>query len=1529
MKRNTTKLSFLLGFANELHETMTSSTENAIRELYLNMAEQVTNEMQIYKLSSRSAETARLREVVQIRSTHSKVEQDLKLLKPAMEGVDKADITRFISGLIAEKADTLLMRLTMKLVGNAKRIPLRELTHLWVPFLSLLLEVLEKHQLPLSTPRYQNIFAAILEVYLLKRVGKAPKHVWQPAMRSISCRCGLCLRVNQFLSESCSFDAIRIRGSSIAFDHVQHYLMGLREGISCDFTVDAASGTLTVTKRFKPDPTALKEWETKKKKVKNEIFAKFDQAKLRAILGAEYLWFTGFELLDNVVETEVHDENELPSPPVPPVPIVGRPVDNFIIGRPDLSTPSSQGYHPPVAAHHNPHHPLHQPTSTSFGYQGPQSGQALAQPVGTYYVLKHPLGQGERPPANPWAYAGPSTQPAQYGQKFQSGPPQNIQSAVSISSGSNGFAGSIQMTNNVNNQQLTTQINGSSGSISVIQNSSIQNNGYNYQTTHVQSNLERGRQLFFSEEATVIQRQFPSWNSDSILAELRRRWTAMPIDLVESYVNKATAVLNQPQAHCHPSFPAPFDSAPQHAGPSLTADDDLKAGREYYISTQMGSLRAQHPTYSHQLLLNTVLPAWNALPRSHREWFNKQALTQKQQQPQLPPLDNTRTMGSSRTQSIPSLSSITPPPPPAAAIQMPLTFFEGRLAVMREEAKVKPTTAFAIAKPAVDRHGMVIVRMGSTTQVSIPENDYRESKARLAPYPDVAHLDPCRKQLERGRTWWINKFKDDFLRLQYLPGKSEQQISELLGAEWESSLGMSDRLRTDDLGQIEDAKSGKARDQNTLSAQDRSSLNEFLSGWGNKRARTSYGGSTRRVGLSRTQAVGPLVGPSTGSNAWNDPPPSSSDEEDPASWKRAGDILPSTRMTGKRPSATTAASVMASSSVASAPISGYEVFAEELEAQLRKSHPSASAENLRSVIRKRWESMSESHRAVYATMAIDKAKLGSGTMTSSSSTPAAPSSTSSVSTSRKYDGFELYLNVEGPRVKRQHPEYSYDQVVETMRKRWNAMWPSKRIKWNTDAPVFARDQFKKAVFDELEDMFKNEDKGKATASSKPAAPSTSASTSGSSRARQADGFEFWIKFEERRFKQKNPKLTHEQAVAALRTQWDGMSNVAQLMYKEMAAKANANTNTTAKPTASQTPASSLATAATAIAAPSSAPSSSTAASITREEWERKYDGFNFYLNIEGRNLVETHETYDAIVAAMKAKWQELFPHEQASWGMLAESWRDHFRCRKDLFNELRSALLMPLDPDIPPPPTITTVAAPEEAITRYPESFKAPKSIRWEDWVKMYDGYAWFLSSQGHDFKQKHLDIDYGVVVEIMESRWKSMDEYERQKYESSARAFRTSWGGRRLFSKLRILCGLPEMPDVVQPAKTPAKPRTPYKSTWRGSGSKTASSLLSSSPTRPDPPASSPADQRGALTETQPNRMAAAATPGLSDKVAEIDITSAWAVKSGKLKIPPLGSTPRSGAGSGSASASAAASASRGVKRKAQADFIDLTLDD
>ncbi|KAK3330754.1 hypothetical protein B0H66DRAFT_73915 [Apodospora peruviana] len=58
------------------------------------------------------------------------------------------------------------MQLAMKVAGNASLIHQREFAPLWLPLLRDLIGILEKNEIPLSTPRYHHISAAILEEYV-------------------------------------------------------------------------------------------------------------------------------------------------------------------------------------------------------------------------------------------------------------------------------------------------------------------------------------------------------------------------------------------------------------------------------------------------------------------------------------------------------------------------------------------------------------------------------------------------------------------------------------------------------------------------------------------------------------------------------------------------------------------------------------------------------------------------------------------------------------------------------------------------------------------------------------------------------------------------------------------------------------------------------------------------------------------------------------------------------------------------------------------------------------------------------------------------------------------------------------------------------------------------------------------------------------------------------------------------------------------------------------------------------------------
>ncbi|MCV5191758.1 hypothetical protein OFC03_30905, partial [Escherichia coli] len=82
----------------------------------------------------------------------------------------------------------------------------------------------------------------------------------------------------------------------------------------------------------------------------------------------------------------------------------------------------------------------------------------------------------------------------------------------------------------------------------------------------------------------------------------------------------------------------------------------------------------------------------------------------------------------------------------------------------------------------------------------------------------------------------------------------------------------------------------------------------------------------------------------------------------------------------------------------------------------------------------------------------------------------------------------------------------------------DALTSTARSNYSNKAFAAAQHPLDKGIFTWLEDTFKRVAKDKATVSSAPAAQNYSASSSSSSGPPQHGGFEFWLKFEERKFR---------------------------------------------------------------------------------------------------------------------------------------------------------------------------------------------------------------------------------------------------------------------------------------------------------------------------------------------------------------------------------------------------------------------------
>ncbi|KAL2024236.1 hypothetical protein VTK56DRAFT_9392 [Thermocarpiscus australiensis] len=203
-------------------------------------------------------------------------------------GVTPQKLAVFVSDLLAGRVhDSLLARLALKIVADFGSIKPREFTSLWLPFLGQLVQVLKMHDVPLSTPRYRHLFAAILETYLARCVGPPPTQ-WNPRSRAVPCKCQVCSQVNHFLSSSLRAASIAPL-SQIEVDHVKHYVLPYANSLHCVFTLDDAAVDLR-----KGSLIDWQVWATKNDKAVAEL-GKLDDSAFRIILGDDYSGIFKFE----------------------------------------------------------------------------------------------------------------------------------------------------------------------------------------------------------------------------------------------------------------------------------------------------------------------------------------------------------------------------------------------------------------------------------------------------------------------------------------------------------------------------------------------------------------------------------------------------------------------------------------------------------------------------------------------------------------------------------------------------------------------------------------------------------------------------------------------------------------------------------------------------------------------------------------------------------------------------------------------------------------------------------------------------------------------------------------------------------------------------------------------------------------------------------------------------------------------------------------------------------------------------------
>ncbi|TKW52228.1 hypothetical protein CTA1_12806 [Colletotrichum tanaceti] len=198
-----------------------------------------------------------------------------------------ADLFCALLNLCPPPREDLAMPLVMKLVCFAPKMQAADFHPLWIPFLQKLLAILKTTKTPLTTPRYQQIFGAILESYRENYVGQKPSIPSSGPSNGmyprLNCPCHDCRQLEAFLANPathvCRFPVVKK-----ARHHLHKQIE--RHDIKCSHETDRSGPqeTLVVTKL---GPTMNAKYEAKQKRAA-EMFQSFDQTDLAILLGEDY-----------------------------------------------------------------------------------------------------------------------------------------------------------------------------------------------------------------------------------------------------------------------------------------------------------------------------------------------------------------------------------------------------------------------------------------------------------------------------------------------------------------------------------------------------------------------------------------------------------------------------------------------------------------------------------------------------------------------------------------------------------------------------------------------------------------------------------------------------------------------------------------------------------------------------------------------------------------------------------------------------------------------------------------------------------------------------------------------------------------------------------------------------------------------------------------------------------------------------------------------------------------------------------------
>ena len=292
LRKNTEKITFMLGALHQisrrikvLNAESASTYESPAKELsavWLSLSRQVVHKLDITAIASPLSYYAR--DSVQMPPYQTGSVAPEARHAPSLVILEPRHLIDFVTATADCGGDReILFPLALQIASRAQIIHLRQFPSFWVPFLQ---ELLRWRSLPVSSPRYQHLFGALLEAYMEKCVSENPAPGRELSLPPTTCQCYQCTLLNVFLQDP-SKDTIRIIAGPAQESHIRRNLSLQPSHVqSLRFGRDPTPA-LIIGKISKVGPEKLESWTAARESVKAQL-ALLDVPQLRLLLGESY-----------------------------------------------------------------------------------------------------------------------------------------------------------------------------------------------------------------------------------------------------------------------------------------------------------------------------------------------------------------------------------------------------------------------------------------------------------------------------------------------------------------------------------------------------------------------------------------------------------------------------------------------------------------------------------------------------------------------------------------------------------------------------------------------------------------------------------------------------------------------------------------------------------------------------------------------------------------------------------------------------------------------------------------------------------------------------------------------------------------------------------------------------------------------------------------------------------------------------------------------------------------------------------------